>query len=202
MKYLKVWTSFKDLLQPLELDEIGSLFLMMLEYAESGNEPSEFVGNESFLFPVAKQQIDLAAERAEKLRENGMKGGRPKNQTEPNETKDNQTKPNITSENQSEPVKKSNVMESNVKKGNEKEGNDNIRPLKRFIPPTADEVKAYCDERGVYLIDPQQFVDYYEARGWMLTKSRKMVDWMAAVRTWEKNERDRQKERVIADLPY
>ena len=202
MKYLKVWTSFKDLLQPLELEEIGSLFLMMLSYAESGEEPTEFVGNESFLFPVARQQIDLAMERAEKLRENGMKGGRPKNQTEPNETKDNQTKPNETKDNQSEPVKKSNVMESNEKKGNEKEGNDNIRPLKRFIPPTADDVQKYCDERGVWLIDPQRFVDYYEARGWMLTKNRKMVDWKAAVRTWEKNERERQHESRMEGLPY
>ena len=90
----------------------------------------------------------------------------------------------------------------NIDKEKESESESNIRPMKRFIPPTVDEVKEYCDERGVYLIDPQQFVDYYEARGWMLTKNRRMVDWRAAVRTWEKNERDRQKERVIADLPY
>lgn len=95
MKYLKVWTSFRDLLHTLEYDEIGRLFLMMLEYTETGAEPDEFIGNEAFLFPVAKQMIDLASEKNEKLRQNGLKGGRPKtkqNQTEANETKGNQTK--------------------------------------------------------------------------------------------------------------
>ena len=79
-----------------------------------------------------------------------------------------------------------------------------VKPLKRFIPPTVDEVQAYCDQRSSWLIDPQAFIDYYEARGWMLNKNRKMVDWKAAVRTWEHNERERQeKERhQYEDLPY
>lgn len=97
MKYLKVWTSFLDVIQTLQYDEIGRLFEMMLTYAESGKEPETFSGNERFLWPVARQQIDLAAEKNEILRLNGMKGGRPKtkqNQTEPTETKQNQTEPN------------------------------------------------------------------------------------------------------------
>jgi len=98
MKFLKVWTSFLDLMKTLEYDEIGRLFEMMLIYAESGKEPENFIGNERFLWPVAKQQIDLAAEKNEILRQNGMKGGRPK-------TRDNQTKPNETKGNQSEPIK-------------------------------------------------------------------------------------------------
>ena len=55
---------------------------------------------------------------------------------------------------------------------------------KRFIPPSVDEVEAYCIERknGV---DAQRFIDYYETRGWMLGKT-KMKDWKAAVRTWER----------------
>ena len=58
---------------------------------------------------------------------------------------------------------------------------------KRFIPPTVDEVRAYCQERqnGV---DPQRFVDYYSSNGWMVGKN-KMKDWKAAVRTWEQKER-------------
>lgn len=53
----------------------------------------------------------------------------------------------------------------------------------RFTPPTVDEVRAYCQERG-NAVDPQRFVDYYEARGWMI-KDVKMKSWKAAVRTWE-----------------
>ena len=53
-----------------------------------------------------------------------------------------------------------------------------------FVPPTVDEVREYCLARKNG-IDPQEFVDYYAARGWMLGKA-KMKDWIAAVRTWEK----------------
>ena len=54
-----------------------------------------------------------------------------------------------------------------------------------FIPPSVEEVRVYCLERGNG-IDPQHFVDYYDARGWMIGKN-KMKDWRAAVRTWERN---------------
>lgn len=56
---------------------------------------------------------------------------------------------------------------------------------KRFTPPEVEEVAAYCEERKNG-IDAQHFVDYYEARGWMIGKNR-MKDWKAAVRTWERN---------------
>lgn len=58
---------------------------------------------------------------------------------------------------------------------------------KRFIPPTVDEVSAYCQERG-NSVDPQRFVDYYSSNGWMVGKN-KMKDWKAAVRTWEQKEK-------------
>lgn len=121
MKYLKVWTSFRDLLQPLELDEIGSLFLMMLSYAETGEEPTEYIGNESFLFPVAKQQIDLAAEKVEILRQNGSKGGLAKSknrQKVANDSKCYQTQANDSKSKQNVAC---NVKECNVKESNETE---------------------------------------------------------------------------------
>lgn len=60
---------------------------------------------------------------------------------------------------------------------------------KRFQRPTPEEVKAYCDERKNG-IDPQVFVDYYEARDWRTGNSR-IKDWKACVRTWEAHERKR-----------
>ena len=60
------------------------------------------------------------------------------------------------------------------------------KPTKRFVPPTVDEVRAYCKERGNG-VDPQRFVDYYSSNGWMVGKS-KMKDWKAAVRTWEQRD--------------
>lgn len=55
----------------------------------------------------------------------------------------------------------------------------------RFTPPSVDDVRTYCEERSNN-IDAEQFIDYYESKGWMIGKN-KMRDWKAAVRTWERN---------------
>ena len=56
---------------------------------------------------------------------------------------------------------------------------------KAFAVPTVEDVRLYCVERK-NLVDAEKFVDYCEARGWMLNKSI-MKSWEAAVRTWENN---------------
>ena len=61
--------------------------------------------------------------------------------------------------------------------------NINKKSSKRFTPPTVEEVAAYCRERDNN-VDPQRFVDFYEAKGWMIGKN-KMKSWKAAVHTWE-----------------
>ena len=68
----------------------------------------------------------------------------------------------------------------------DKDSNSVGKTVKRFIPPTPEEVRAYCTERRNN-VDADRFVDYYAARGWELTKGRKMKDWRAAIRTWERN---------------
>ena len=57
---------------------------------------------------------------------------------------------------------------------------------KRFVPPSIEEVKEYCKQRN-NKVDPEQFINFYESKGWMVGKN-KMKDWKAAVRTWEKRE--------------
>lgn len=57
---------------------------------------------------------------------------------------------------------------------------------KRFAPPTVEEVRAYCQERGNN-VNAEHFVDHYTSIGWKVGKN-PMKDWKAAVRTWEKNE--------------
>lgn len=62
----------------------------------------------------------------------------------------------------------------------------------RFVKPSVEEVRAYCEERNNG-VDPQRFVDFYEAKGWLVGKT-KMKDWKACVRTWEKNSNQRKEE--------
>ena len=60
------------------------------------------------------------------------------------------------------------------------------KKAEKFVPPTEEEVLAYCRERG-NSVDPVSFVAFYSAKNWMIGKN-KMKDWRAAVRTWEQRE--------------
>ena len=78
------------------------------------------------------------------------------------------------------------ATEEEVKKERSKEGKNNKgSQARRFVPPSVNEVSSYCNQRSNH-VDASQFVDHYEARGWMIGKN-KMRDWKAAVRTWERN---------------
>lgn len=78
-----------------------------------------------------------------------------------------------------------NIIDKKGVKGEKKEA-------AKFVPPTVEEVAAYCKERGNN-IDAQLFVDHYEANGWVQGSSRKQIkDWKACVRTWERNGINRQ----------
>lgn len=59
----------------------------------------------------------------------------------------------------------------------------------RFTPPSVEEVSEYCSSRNNG-ISGREFVDHYEAKGWMIGKER-MKDWRAAVRTWENRRKGR-----------
>lgn len=59
---------------------------------------------------------------------------------------------------------------------------------KRFVPPTVEQVSAFCREKG-YHIDPEAFVAFYEANGWKQARGKAIVKWEAAVLTWEKRDR-------------
>jgi len=65
-------------------------------------------------------------------------------------------------------------------------------------PPSLEEVDAYCRERGNDIV-AQEFLDHYTANGWVQGKGQKpLVDWKAAVRTWET---ERKKRSVGRDPP-
>ena len=60
------------------------------------------------------------------------------------------------------------------------------KSAKRFVAPSVEEVKQYCLERK-NSVNPEQFVNFYAAKGWMVGKN-KMKDWKACVRTWEQRD--------------
>lgn len=75
---------------------------------------------------------------------------------------------------------------------------NNIRQT-RFIKPTLEEVKAYCEERKNN-VDANKFIDFYTSKGWKVG-NQPMKDWKACVRTWEnKDKKVYQKEQPKAEF--
>ena len=70
----------------------------------------------------------------------------------------------------------------NIKETNTKEKSS------RFSPPSLEEVTAFCKERNNN-IDPEQFIAFYESKGWKIGKN-PMKDWKAAIITWEKRRKE------------
>lgn len=70
------------------------------------------------------------------------------------------------------------------------------QPTKRFVPPSVEEIAAYCTERDNGL-EPQAIHDHYTANGWKVGRV-PMRDWKAAVRTWEARRRKEHRERAAS----
>ena len=66
---------------------------------------------------------------------------------------------------------------------------------KPFVPPTLEEVKAYCAERKNN-VDPQKFFDYFSASDWHDSKGKKVSSWKQKVITWEGFSKDNEKKTV------
>jgi len=64
---------------------------------------------------------------------------------------------------------------------------------KVFVKPTLTEVIDFCNETQAN-IDPQDFMDFYESKGWMVGKN-KMKCWMSCVRRWKRMEVEKNREK-------
>lgn len=53
-----------------------------------------------------------------------------------------------------------------------------------FAPPTLEEVSAYVAKVGA-TFTAEEFVDYYSAQGWMVSRDHRLMDWRAKVMEWQ-----------------
>jgi hypothetical protein len=179
MKYLKVLTSFAKSIEILSDAEKGRLFTAMLEYAETGKEPT-LNGSERFVWPAAKLNIDKYDARCKTNQKNASMRW-DANQCEPMRTDANVCELMQTDANACEPMQKEKGEEKErTKEKEDSKRNNNI--IYKFIPPSVEDVREYCLQKG-YRLDAERFVDFYTSKGWMIGKN-KMKDWKAAVRTW------------------
>lgn len=153
----------------------------------------------AFVFELIKQQLDADSQRYKEAcaarSEAGKKGGRPK--------------ANASDKKQmvSEESKKSKCFSEKAKKAdNDNEYDNDLKENtlegvkeKRFAPPTLQEVKDYCLKMGYTHVDAERFIDYYTSNGWMVDKNR-MKDWKAAVRNWDRREKNPQRQDGAAEV--
>lgn len=191
-EYFKCFHSYKDKCKKLSDQELGRLFRALMEYSESGTAP-DLTGRESIAFDFIADEIDrdksAYAEKCRKNAENGAKGGK-RSVAVGSERKREEPKSSETDK--VEGIRNKELKEIPTNVGTKKSS--------AFQPPTVEEVRSYCTERGNN-VDPQTFVDFYEAKGWMVG-SNHMKDWRACVRTWEKNRVDRGRGKQNPALKY
>jgi hypothetical protein len=160
-------------------EQAGKLIKHIFAYVND-EEPT----SEDLLLTIAFESIKTQLKRdlrkyenyIDKQKENGRKGGRPKTQPFLDETQKTQAfflKPK-KADNVNVNVNENVIIKENIKEN-----------PKRFVPPTAQEVKAYMQEQGMDDLS-EKWLAFYESKGWLIGKN-KMRDWKAAVRTWKTN---------------
>ena len=141
--------------------------------------PANLTGTAQQVFKIMKADIDRNNEKYQKIVE------RNKRNIEKRWEKDDTT--GIPVVNQSNTNLKPETLNSKLKTQNQSCEAAAPPRAKRFTPPTLAEVQAYVLERQSP-VDPQGFIDFYEAKGWQVGKT-PMKDWKAACRNAEKWER-------------
>ena len=194
------YRSFRESLRELPPDLYKVVSETIFDYAFEGIAPGpDSNAVAKALFIAIKPVIDNAHNRYDACVENGRKGGAPKGSRnnpsgkaiQPNQ-RPNQypnQEPNLYKD---KDVDKDKDIESKGGAGGSGKSNVGNTPKGTSVAPSLQEVKNYISEKG-YTVDAQRFIDFYEAKGWMIGKN-KMKDWRAAVRTWMRRPDEPQKQ--------
>lgn len=78
--------------------------------------------------------------------------------------------------------KRESISRARTREDDEKNDSEN-----EFIPPTLEEVTAYCEERHSP-VNPKTFFDYYQAGQWIDSRGSPMKNWKQRVIAWESDE--------------
>lgn len=191
-EYVPIFFEWLDVTQDLTAEEKGNLIDAVVSYA-SGSEFEHLLCGApcKIAFRFLKGQVDRNAAISD-VRRQARQGKTQQpvldvikpQQTITNDNKTEQTTSNLPKEKEKEKENKKDVME----------------PQRRFTPPTVEDVRAYCTERGNN-VDPERFVDFYTAKGWRVG-NQAMKDWKAAVRTWERGGNNAPAKRQVTAQQY
>ena len=94
--------------------------------------------------------------------------------------------------------KSSDIAVSEEDKEEDKNKNKKKNKKESFVPPTLEEVQAYCESRG-NKVDAKQFYDYFTASDWVDSKGNEVKSWKQKIITWESYRKDKPQNRVGAN---
>ena len=177
------YRSYYEALKNLPKRDQTAVLMAVIGYALDETEPA-LSGVPLSVFTLIRPTRDSGRNKAKnRMNKRGTNEGQSENKQETNQE---QTRKEGEKEKEKE-------GESEIEVEGENDSSLPPPPLsggrsKRFVPPTVEEVQTYCRERNNG-IDAAAFIDFYAARGWKYGQGRPMVDWKAAVRTWESREK-------------
>ena len=199
--YIKLFLSWAETTSELTDAEKGRLVDAMIAYARG--DPYQMPGNERFVFPVFKSQIDRDSaayeEICDKRKQAGAKGGRQK-----------QANASICYQEQAKPSKASQEEEKEEEKEEEEEKEKGYYNTPRarvepdwnpdgtqVEPPSLEDVQRFMEEYASGIganIDTarasDRFWNHQQAKGW------KVQDWQPLARNWIEEDAQRQRTAV------
>lgn len=174
------YTEYKEAIEFMADEQAGKLLKVLIRYTEDLEYDIEDPVVK-MVFLTIKPRLDRDRLKWEKECERRAAAGRLGGLARASNAKQRQAELSKSKQN------KANQADYDADADTDYDNNNNIgRKAQKFKKPTVEQVKEYCEER-MNGIDPRSFVDFYEARGWKLTKGVAMKDWKAAVRNWERN---------------
>lgn len=195
-KSFVMYESWGAAIEKMSNEQAGELIKAIYAYQKDPDAVPEDPAL-AFVFELIKQQLDADSQRYKEAcaarSEAGKKGGRPK--TNASDKKQMVSEESKKSKCFSEKAKKADNEYDNDLKENTLEG---VKE-KRFAPPTLENVSGYCREMGYTNVDAARFIDFYTSNGWMVGKNR-MKDWKAAVRNWDRREKNPQRQDGAAEV--
>lgn len=189
-KGVLIQPSFYEAMKILPDNERLLLYDSLCEYSLHGVEPENLPPTANSFFIMMRPNIDSSNNRYAASVANGSKGGAPKgNQNARKQPKNNQRNNQTKQPKNKQDYDLDSDYDSNLDSDCDSDTSADKPHRTRFIPPSVEEVREYCQSRNNN-VDPQRFVDHYTSNGWKVGRN-KMKDWKAAVHTWERNEYNR-----------
>lgn len=173
----------------LNLEQRGLLLDALLN--GDGADLDEGVSNIYTYIMLLQQEL---ADKKQRMRELGAKGGSARKKAADNLTADlfdedkavfDETEATVKRrDDKRKEAKENNIINKKIKNLFNVVEKENKEEVKTFVPPLIDEVREFVTKEGL-AVDPEVFVDFYDSHGWKVGQTA-IKNWKATARLWHR----------------